>query len=171
MVPGELKKNFEFGGQRGQRNNFGAHGGTKNYKSSVNTVRHKPGTRRMKRKYLDFKIYIPLIIPLKFRCRLQSKRTTMFAIPRALRAIHFRIGVSITAELNKKIINGLLYFKREQFSQKLGCIRIPRVSDLKRNAKRRQNRIDFVRTSIYPLQRFRSSIRNFVFKGKRGLAR
>ena len=53
-------------------------------------------------------------------------------------------------------------------SRKLCGIPIPRASDLIRNAKRRQNRIDFVRTSIYPMQRFRSPIRFSCLKGGKG---
>ena len=42
MVPGELSNNFGFGGQRGQSSNFGAHGGTKNYNSSVKRESNGP---------------------------------------------------------------------------------------------------------------------------------
>ena len=59
MVAGELKKNSGFGGQREQRNKFGAHGGTKNYDSSVNG---ECNGSRFSRRCLDFKIYIQFAI-------------------------------------------------------------------------------------------------------------
>ena len=48
------------------------------------TVRHKSGMTQMVPTFLDFKMYIAFIMKYGFHCGLGSKRTTMFAIPRAL---------------------------------------------------------------------------------------
>ena len=100
---------------------------------------------------------------------MRNKGTTTFALWRALPATQFsNRSIQIPTELYKKEERDKFIFKRKYLSRKLCFIRIPRASDLMRDAKRRQNQIDFVRTSIYPLQRFRSPIRSFCLKGGKG---
>ena len=65
-------------------------------------------------------------------------------------------------------MNGKIYSRTWVSIAKKCGIRIPGVSDVTRIAKRRQNRMNFVRTSIYPLQRFRSLKRSVFFKGGKG---